>query len=132
MNFGGVSVTSWTATNLPTNGAPLYARLWSLTAGTWQVADYTYGFAHNTTVPAFNADGTTVAFPSAKVAKGYDFVGDDYNADPTSATFQPVPHPDPNPLDCPAATVRRRLHYARQEFEQLLCAGDPAGKRRSP
>ena len=35
-------------------------------------------------------------------------------------------------LDCPAATVRRRLHYARQEFEQLLCAGDPAGKRRSP
>jgi RNA polymerase sigma-70 factor, ECF subfamily len=35
-------------------------------------------------------------------------------------------------LDCPAATVRRRLHYARQEFEQLLCAGGPAGKRRSP
>ena len=72
--------------------------------GSGKVADYTYGFAHNTTVPAFNADGTTVAFPSAKVAKGYDFVGDDYNADPTSATFQPVPHPDPNPLDCPAAT----------------------------
>lgn len=36
-------------------------------------------------------------------------------------------------LGCPAATVRRRLHYARQEFEQLLSAGsDVAGKRRSP
>jgi len=34
-------------------------------------------------------------------------------------------------LDCPATTVRRRLHYARLEFEQLLGAG-PAGKRRSP
>ena len=33
-------------------------------------------------------------------------------------------------LDCPAATVRRRLHYARLEFEQLLGAG-PTGKRRS-
>lgn len=34
-------------------------------------------------------------------------------------------------LDCPATTVRRRLHYARLEFEQLLGIG-PAGKRRSP
>jgi RNA polymerase sigma-70 factor (ECF subfamily) len=25
-------------------------------------------------------------------------------------------------LGCPPATVRRRLHYARQEFETLLCA----------
>ena len=72
--------------------------------GSGKPADFTYGFAHNTTAPAFNADGTTVAFPSAKVPKGYDFVGDDYNADPTSATFQPIPHPDPNPLDCDAAT----------------------------
>jgi subtilisin family serine protease len=39
-------------------------------------------------------------FPSAKVVGGYDFVGDDYNADPTSATYQPVPHPDLDPLDC--------------------------------
>jgi RNA polymerase sigma-70 factor, ECF subfamily len=36
-------------------------------------------------------------------------------------------------LGCPAATVRRRLHYARQEFEQLLCAGAPdADTGRSP
>jgi len=39
--------------------------------------------------------------PSApKVKGGIDLVGDDYNADPTSASYQPVPHPDPNPLDC--------------------------------
>jgi subtilisin family serine protease len=30
----------------------------------------------------------------------YDFAGDTYNADPTSDSYQPVPHPDPNPLDC--------------------------------
>ena len=29
-----------------------------------------------------------------------DLVGDDYNADPNSSAFQPIPHPDPNPLDC--------------------------------
>ena len=52
--------------------------------GSGKVADYNYGFAHSTTVPAFNADGTTVAFPSVKVPKGYDFVGDDYNADPSA------------------------------------------------
>lgn len=40
-------------------------------------------------------DGLTIgtaAFPNAKVAGGYDFVGDAYNAD--------TPHPDPDPLDC--------------------------------
>jgi RNA polymerase sigma-70 factor (ECF subfamily) len=36
-------------------------------------------------------------------------------------------------LDCPPATVRRRLHYARQEFATLLEAGaGSAGKRRAP
>ena len=39
-------------------------------------------------------------FPTAKVVGGYDFVGDDYNADPTSATYNPIPAPDPDPLDC--------------------------------
>ncbi len=42
----------------------------------------------------------TAAFPSAKVVGGTDFVGDDYDADPSSAAFQPIPHPDPDPLDC--------------------------------
>jgi RNA polymerase sigma-70 factor, ECF subfamily len=31
-------------------------------------------------------------------------------------------------LDCPAATVRRRLHYARQEFERLLHEVNGKGK----
>ena len=35
-----------------------------------------------------------------RVKGGTDLVGDDYNADPDSPDFQPVPHPDPNPLDC--------------------------------
>ncbi|MEU2349252.1 S8 family serine peptidase [Modestobacter sp. NPDC049651] len=43
-------------------------------------------------------------FPSTKVVGGYDFVGNDYNADPattsTAHPYQPVPHGDPNPLDC--------------------------------
>jgi RNA polymerase sigma-70 factor, ECF subfamily len=36
-------------------------------------------------------------------------------------------------LGCPATTVRRRLHYARLEFEQLLCVGPgPCGKGKAP
>ncbi len=39
--------------------------------------------------------------PSApRVKGGIDLVGDDYNADPASDSYQPVPHPDDNPLDC--------------------------------
>ena len=44
-------------------------------------------------------DGTT-PFPTARVTHGYDFVGDDYDADPTSEDYQPVPKPDANPDDC--------------------------------
>ncbi len=40
------------------------------------------------------------ALAQAKIAGGYDFVGDDYNADPEAESYQPVPHPDANPLDC--------------------------------
>lgn len=37
------------------------------------------------------------SFPTAKVVGGYDFVGDDYDAnDPDKAT----PQPDPDPMDC--------------------------------
>ena len=39
-------------------------------------------------------------FPTARVAYGYDFVGDAYNTDDTSPTYNPVPSPDPNPDDC--------------------------------
>jgi minor extracellular serine protease Vpr len=38
--------------------------------------------------------------PGCRVAFGYDFVGDDFNADPTSPFYNPVPVPDPDPDDC--------------------------------
>ena len=38
--------------------------------------------------------------PAAKRKGGIDLVGDSYNATSTSAAYQPIPHPDPNPLDC--------------------------------
>ena len=40
------------------------------------------------------------ALAKAKVAGGYDFVGNDYNADPSAESYQPVPAPDANPIDC--------------------------------
>lgn len=46
-----------------------------------------------------------------KFIGGYDLVGDDYNADPAAgAAYQPVPHPDSNPLDC--ATAGHGTHVA--------------------
>jgi len=68
--------------------------------GSGNPADYTYGLANDTTAPAHNADGTTVAFPSAKVPVGYDFVGDAYDASAPAGSPATVPHPDANPLDC--------------------------------
>ncbi len=52
--------------------------------------------------PAFGGGGTPNAtpFPSARVVAGWDFVGDAYNANPASPTYNPVPSPDPNPDDC--------------------------------
>jgi minor extracellular serine protease Vpr len=38
--------------------------------------------------------------PGCRVAYGYDFVGDDFNADPNSAFYNPVPAPDNDPDDC--------------------------------
>jgi subtilisin family serine protease len=38
--------------------------------------------------------------PSCKVRGGFDLVGDGYNATSTSPAFQPVPHPDGDPLPC--------------------------------
>lgn len=35
-----------------------------------------------------------------RVVTGYDFVGDAYNADPTSPSYNPVPSPDNDPDDC--------------------------------
>lgn len=52
--------------------------------------------------PALGGGGVAGAtpFPSARVAYGYDFVGDAFNADPTSPSYNPVPTPDGNPDDC--------------------------------
>jgi hypothetical protein len=36
------SALSTTATGLPTNGLPIYARMWSFINGTWSFNDYTY------------------------------------------------------------------------------------------
>jgi len=38
--------------------------------------------------------------PGERVVTGYDFVGDSFNADPTSPSYSPVPVPDPDPDDC--------------------------------
>jgi minor extracellular serine protease Vpr len=38
--------------------------------------------------------------PGCRVVTGYDFVGDAYNADPASPTYNPIPTPDNDPDDC--------------------------------
>lgn len=52
--------------------------------------------------PDFGGSGVngTTPFPTARIVAGWDFVGDAFNADPTSPGFNPVPVPDPNPDDC--------------------------------
>ena len=70
--------------------------------------DYTHAnFGGPGTVAAFNAANAVDTLPPMavhgwgnRVKGGVDLVGDDYNADPDDPAFQPVPHPDPNPLDC--------------------------------
>jgi len=72
--------------------------------------DYTHAnFGGPGTVAAFNTAFATSAAPAnpaffgpsaPKVKGGTDLVGDSYDANPNNATYQPVPHPDPNPLDC--------------------------------
>jgi subtilisin family serine protease len=39
-------------------------------------------------------------FPGTKVIGGFDLAGDTYNADPADPAYNPVPSPDPWPLDC--------------------------------
>lgn len=38
--------------------------------------------------------------PGCRVYTGWDFVGDDFNADPSSPFYNPNPVPDPDPDDC--------------------------------
>jgi minor extracellular serine protease Vpr len=38
--------------------------------------------------------------PGCRVEVGWDFVGDAFNADPSSTAYNPLPAPDPDPDDC--------------------------------
>lgn len=44
--------------------------------------------------------GDVLGFPGVKVVGGYDFAGDAYNADPRAFSYNPIPAPDPDPMDC--------------------------------
>src|SRR5258706_5858630 len=57
-----------------------------------------YTAAHATETSA--ADPALFGPNAPRIKGGTDLVGDSYNADPSSPAFQPIPHPDPNPLDC--------------------------------
>lgn len=52
--------------------------------------------------PDLGGNGTnhSTPFPTSRVIKGWDFVGDAFNADPDSPTYNPVATPDSNPDDC--------------------------------
>lgn len=52
--------------------------------------------------PDFGGNGTngSTPFPTARVVTGWDFVGDAFNADSNSPTYNPVTTPDANPDDC--------------------------------
>lgn len=71
--------------------------------------DYTHAdFGGPGTPAAYDAESPTnsawlqqlTALGKAKVAGGFDFAGDAYNADPDDAAYSPNPVPDPSPLDC--------------------------------
>ncbi len=53
---------------------------------------------HHDTSPSWHAQLPRLA--KEKIIGGYDLAGDSYDANPGSATYQPIPHPDRNPLDC--------------------------------
>ncbi len=44
--------------------------------------------------------GDAPNFPGVKVAGGYDFAGNTYNATTGAVAYQPIPQPDPDPVDC--------------------------------
>jgi subtilisin family serine protease len=51
--------------------------------------------------PDLGGDGVPGApYPNARVVAQYDFVGDAYNADPSSTAFNPIPAPDAIADDC--------------------------------
>ncbi|WP_309080770.1 S8 family serine peptidase [Zhihengliuella sp.] len=74
--------------------------------------DYTHaGFGGPGTREAYEQAQASTELPGpdsglldpAKFIGGWDLTGDDYNANPSADSYQPIPHPDPNPLDCASA-----------------------------
>ncbi|WP_347038931.1 S8 family serine peptidase [Glutamicibacter halophytocola] len=74
--------------------------------------DYTHAsFGGPGTLEAYKEAQASEQLPSTdsglrdgnKFIGGWDLVGDDYNANDADESYQPIPHPDPNPLDCEAA-----------------------------
>jgi 2',3'-cyclic-nucleotide 2'-phosphodiesterase (5'-nucleotidase family)/subtilisin family serine protease len=72
--------------------------------------DYMHAnFGGPATQGAYEANDTTVItdtyngnllYPTMKVVGGWDFAGDDYDANPNNPTYNPIPSPDPDPADC--------------------------------
>jgi subtilisin family serine protease len=109
-----------TATNANTANLVHALNTWKFAGDTGQgvrigVIDTGLDYTH----ADFGGPGTTAAYDAAlaadttanwrsklpqlgkdKVLGGFDFAGDDYNANPTADSYQPIPHPDQNPLDC--------------------------------
>ncbi|HWR66891.1 MAG TPA: S8 family serine peptidase [Bellilinea sp.] len=89
-------------TALAQTGADLVQSQLEFTGAGIKVAVMDTGIDYNH--PAFSGNGVAEmdshTFPTARVVTGWDFVGDSYNADPASAAYQPVPHPDAYPDDC--------------------------------
>lgn len=98
------SLESWTALDKTGQGVKIAV----LDTG----VDYTHaGFGGPGTLEAYAQAQASAELPAAgsglldaeKFLGGWDLVGDDYNADPQDPTYQPIPRPDPNPLDCQTA-----------------------------
>lgn len=44
--------------------------------------------------------GDVPGFPNWRIVGGFDFAGDSYNSNPSVQPYDPVPNPDPDPMDC--------------------------------
>jgi len=58
-NSGVITATAVNVTNIPTNGATLYVRLWYMLSGKWAYLDYTYTEAGTIMLPSITSPGTS-------------------------------------------------------------------------